>query len=30
LPCYYIGKWHVSTQYKEYWLTIAADASTRM
>lgn len=30
LPCYFIGKWHVSTTYKEYWLTIDKDANTRL
>ncbi len=30
LPCSYIGKWHVSTAYKEFWLTIAANADTRI
>ncbi|PTQ90298.1 hypothetical protein [Agitococcus lubricus] len=30
LPCYFIGKWYMSSGYKEYWLTIEPDASYRL
>lgn len=30
LPCYFVGKWHVSTSLNEYWLTISPDASISM
>ena len=30
LPCYFVGKWHVSAPYREYWLTIEPNANVRM